>query len=297
MPYALAQLPPNRDIDPWVAQIQGLNLRARRHVLRRFTPPMSPFLYKYFPNHGDYWLINLRDVLVGSVLRLSTPTDFNDPFEMAAHFVMRATDEQKLERYEALVRAQMPHLGSRARQARVDALMTTPIEQLRPVWEQSLARMRHASGIYCFAGDLINRLMWGHYASNHKGVCLEFERVRDTRVLSHAFRVDYVKDLPEIDWVVDLHRGITRMLFSKDPCWSYEQESRIMISDQAERYLAFEPGALRRLVFGCKSEPDLIERVEGLLAERAADGLPPVRIYHARQHPTKYRLMVTRLAH
>ena len=296
MKYSLAMLPPNKAIDPWVQQMESLDVRARRHVLYQFKPPMPLFLYKYFSYNQPYSLQNLRDVIVGSVLRLSSPSDFNDPFEMAAHFVMTATEDEKLARYESLVRQQAPHLGWRAIQARIKELMAGTEAFFAPTWQRSLKNVRDSAGVCCFAGSAKNRLMWGHYASNHKGVCLQFERVLDISTLSHAFRVRYVSDLPVLNWIVGFHEGISKMLFSKDPCWEYEQESRILINDQARRYLPFAPQALRRLIFGCRVEPTLVKTVKSFLAERTAAGHPRVEVYAAKQHPTKYRVVVTKAA-
>jgi hypothetical protein len=100
--------------------------------------------------------------------------------------------------------------------------------------------------------------------------------------------------LPVLNWIVGFHEDIAKMLLSKDACWEYEQESRILINDQAGRYLPFAPRALRRIIYGCRVGMDLIEAVETFLAERAAAGHPPVEIYTAGQHPRKYRLVVTR---
>ncbi len=41
-------------------------------------------------------------------------------------------------------------------------------------------------------------------------------------------------------------------------------------------------------------ESSLVEAVESWFTERAAAGYPPVEVYPARQHPKKYRLVVTR---
>ena len=269
-------------------------MRARRHVLHGFRPPMPLFLYKYFASNQPYSLQNLRDVIVGSVLRLNSPSDFNDPFELAANFVMTATEDQKLTRYESLVREQAPHLGWRAVQARIKELMAANDKFFAPTWQRSLKKIRDAAGVYCFAGSGKNRLMWGHYASNHQGVCLQFERVLDLRVFSQAVRVRYTLDLPVLNWIVSFHEDIGKMLFSKDPCWEYEQESRILVIDQATRYLPFEPRALRRLILGCRVQTSLVAAIENMLTERAVAGFPPVEIYAAKQHPTQYRLMVTR---
>jgi hypothetical protein len=161
-PYLLATLPPNPNLAPWIVQMLALDLPGRRHVLKRFKPePMPPFLFKYLPSKGEFALTNIRDVLVGSVLRLSSPAQFNDPFELRAHFVMTATHEQKLERFEALAREQAPHLGWRAIQERIRNLMSAPEEFFYPNWQLSLNQIRGAAGIYCFAGSPKNHLMWG----------------------------------------------------------------------------------------------------------------------------------------
>jgi hypothetical protein len=293
--YPLAILPPNREIDPWVATMLSVDLRHRRHVLKRFKPTrMMPFLYKYFSSNSPYSHRNLRDVIVGSVLRLNPPSGFNDPFEMRAHFVVTATEDEKRTRFESLAREQAPHFGWRAVQARVEELMTGTEEYFNPIWQQSLKNIREEAGVYCFAGSGKSTLMWSHYAEDHKGVCLQFERVQDIAILSHALRVRYVPDLPVLNWVVGFHEGIGEMIFAKHPCWEYEQESRIMIYGQGGRYLRFAPQALRKLIFGCRAAPNLIEAVNGWLDERAELGHPPIDVYFARPHPTRYRLVVGR---
>jgi hypothetical protein len=79
MTYPLAVLPPSGDIDPRVGQMERLTVRARWHVLHGFTPQMPLFLYKYFASIQPYSLQNLRDVIVGSMLQLNSPSDFKDP--------------------------------------------------------------------------------------------------------------------------------------------------------------------------------------------------------------------------
>jgi hypothetical protein len=293
--YPLAVLPHNRELAPWLAQMQGLDLSARRQVLKRFKPtPMPPFLYKYLSSDREFSLRNVHDVLVRSILRLNFPNSFNDPFEMTAHFVMIATQEEKLARFESLAREQAPYLGWRAVQARVRELMAFTEECFMPRWQQSLKNVRESAGVCCFAGNAKNRLMWGHYASNHKGICLQFERVRDIHTLAHAFRVRYSANFPILNWIVEFHQDIGKMLFSKDPCWEYEQESRILIYEQGGRYLPLVPDALRKLIFGCRAEPAFVDTVMGMLAERDAAGYSPVEVYFARQHTKMYRLVVSR---
>jgi hypothetical protein len=293
--YPLAALPFNQQLDPWIQAMLRMHPIARRHVMKKkFTTPMSWLLYKYLPAGRPHSLQNLHDVLVKSLLRLSSPTQFNDPFEMAAHFTLKATERQRLARYESLARELEPHRGWRAIQARMQILMSQTEVQLRPALDKSLSGVRDAAGIYSFAGDPKNTLMWSHYASDHKGVCLIFDRAHDIATLSHAFRVRYVRNLPVLNWIRSFHKDIGKMLFAKHPAWRYEHESRIMIAFQAGRYLPVAPLALRGLIFGCRAEPQFINDVELILAKRAAAGHPLLRVYSAQTHPTKYKLVVKR---
>jgi hypothetical protein len=211
---------------------------------------------------------------------------------MAAHFVVKGTERQKLARFEALIRQQIPHAGWRAIQAGMQRLATATEEELRPMLDASLKGIRNRAGICCFSGEPKSTLMWSHYASEHKGACLIFERAQDVHTFCHAFRVKHTRKLTQLNWVRGFHKGISRMLFAKHPAWKYEKESRIMINDQAGRYLPFAPSALVGIIFGCRAEPGFIETAEGFLRERATAGYPPLRIYSASTHPREYRLVV-----
>jgi len=274
--------------------MQALDLPSRRRVLKTFRPrPMDPFLYKYFSSNHKYSYQNLRDVIVGSVLRLNSPCHFNDPFEMWAHFIMTSTEAEKRGRFESLAREQAPHLGWRAIQARINNLMSFDEKDFTPIWQQSLKSVREIAGVYCFAGSAKNTLMWSHYASNHNGVCIQFERVRDIATFSHAVRVRYVPDLPILNWVVGFHEGISEMIFAKHPCWEYERESRMMLYGQAGRYVPFDPQALRKVIFGCRADAKLVDAVDGWLAEREAAGYAKPDVYFTNQHAKQYRLVIT----
>jgi len=293
MPHPIATFLPNKDLDPWIEALSRRDYRTRRLILwKRLTPRLSRFLYKYREFDGPYALTNLRDMIVGSMLRLNRPSDFNDPFDMAAHFVMHSTAEQRQARFEALAREQAPERGYRAQQAAVQRLMTATDSELASVCQASLARIKQTTGLFCFAGNAKSTLMWSHYAAKHTGICLQFERAQDFATFGHALAVDYLPDLPVINWIVGFHEGISSMLFSKHPSWAYEEESRIVIYDQAARYLPFRPEALRGIVFGCRISNADAATVDNLLSERVAAGYPAVKTCLATQHPTKYKLVI-----
>jgi hypothetical protein len=223
---------------------------------------------------------------------MSSPTEFNDPFDMVARFVMDGTEAERRERFEELIEKQSPHRGWRARQAAVEELMSSADGRLAEFCRGSLARVRAAAGVYCFAGNAKNILMWSHYAANHTGVCLQLERARDFTTLSHALSVKYQMDLPNVNWITNPHVGIKEMLLAKHPCWAYEQERRISIPDQAGLYLPFRSEALVSIVLGCRIGDPNIETITKLLEERSAAGHPPVAVYVASQNATKYKLII-----
>jgi DUF2971 family protein len=129
------------------------------------------------------------------------------------------------------------------------------------------------------------------YAQDHTGVCLKFERVRDYRVMLHALPVVYQEDLRVVNWL-DAANAIVEMLFRKHPDWKYERESRLLLMGQAGRYLPMRPEAVTGIVFGYRATEDARAIVTSLLAERAARGYPPICIYDAIQHSSKYRLVI-----
>ena len=93
-------------------------------------------------------------------VRLNSASDFNDPFEMAAHFVMTATEDEKLARYESLARQQARHPGVASSSGSYQGIDCGHRRIFYPPWQRSLMKIRDSAGVYCFAGGAKNRLMW-----------------------------------------------------------------------------------------------------------------------------------------
>jgi hypothetical protein len=268
-------------------------LQQRRLALKN-REQLSRFLYKYRGFSGKYDEQNLRDMIVYSVLRLSAPATFNDPYEMFVHLVVEGSREQRLERFAQLAAQQGPTMPPEKRAEMVRLLMERPDSEHAARCQESIAGIRQRSGVFCFAGDPRNVLTWSHYAENHHGVCLQFERMKDFPTLGHAVRVNYREDLPVVNWIVDFYDDIEQLLLAKHPNWEYEQERRITSIDNANRYLQLRPDALTGIILGCRIQEPQMQFIDKLLAERRDLGAPPVATYVATQHKTKYRLVIRR---
>jgi hypothetical protein len=306
--YPLATLKHVEEVDPVLIGGMELPYFWRRVALWRRKERSPRFLYKFKALRRPHTrqegespftaesIEHLRVIIVRSLLRLSSPDDFNDPFEMSAHWVIEGTTKERVERFTALMKEQMPRANFKERERAVLKLMETPAADLLPIVRGSYTRQRHTFGICCFAGrDPANVLMWSHYADEHRGICLQFELAKDLLVLMRAISVDYIDEYPTLNWIhpSEVHDGIGSTFTRKHTRWKYEGEHRILLEGQARTYLKFDPSALTGIIFGCRADEEVKGCVGSLLEERAGRGMPPVELYYARQNTQRYELDIT----
>jgi DUF2971 family protein len=329
MPYEIASLlqhaPEN---EAWFATMEALPPLRRRITLQRMRAndktTVPRLLYRFQslrrpvirkadePVFLEDSIERLRVVVVHSLLALRSPTEFNDPFDMCARLQIGGTDHDKRVRYRGLfdIFSETKNLGDR--EAWVEQMLQQPNEEILLKIQNSHNDIVARFGVICFvADDKVERanppldgpaqeypardvLMWSHYGAEHSGLCLQFDPSLDVRVFTHAVAVDYCDEYPKIDWIVDFAEGIKKSLHRKHRRWRYEHENRISIPYSAGEYLPFNAGALRGIIFGCRADADVYAAVQGLLAERAAAGLPAVRLYRATQKQDRYELNIAR---
>jgi hypothetical protein len=134
-------------------------------------------------------------------------------------------------------------------------------------------------GLICFSEDWQNPVQWGHYANNHKGICLGFE-VDNGRL----HKVDYVKSRLSTETFYNSDKQ-QRLLTTKFSHWSYEKEHRVIIDLQPatlnSRQLYFEKFSesivLKEVIIGCESSVTQNEVVDICKA-----GNQKVKVYNAR---------------
>lgn len=310
MPYDYAEFTPHKELDDKLNSLQALPYAARRLWLRS-EPELPSFLYKFrslnSPSRCDaqYCQVDpgsvsskavgrLREILVDSVLRLSSPDEYNDPFDAQATIYAGGTTDEKIARIEGILAANQPYLGYRRRLADAERIVSQ--QEFEGFFERAFRVNRARIGIYSFAGNPLSVLMWSHYASDHTGLCLQFDAAQSLAPLVRAFTVDYAEDFPSIDAVTNLQDGLTASLHTKHVGWNYEWERRIIVPDQAGKFMQFRPEALRGIVFGYRATPAIYEAVQSILDERTRVGAPPVRLWRALPERSKYRLRIEPVA-
>lgn len=131
--------------------------------------------------------------------------------------------------------------------------------------------------------DYKNRLMWSHYADNHKGFCIEYDFGTDVLKESGviAFPVAYSSMRPKIPYEAvllsekptlenvnsqNINERIFLSMLTKDKIWSYEREWRILISAQEAINIPAPPVSCIYLGACCSEENE--EKIKALVQDR-----------------------------
>lgn len=135
------------------------------------------------------------------------------------------------------------------------------------LWE-SVKKKIGELGVFCLSEAPDNPLLWAHYADEHRGFCIEFER-SELNILGndkHTFPVRYSKTYPNISMsnlfvttsseqkVSDEETldqtYIGSVLLTKSEHWSYENEWRMI--GVGNNILTHYPGRILSIIFGLR---------------------------------------------
>lgn len=255
------------------------------------------FIYRYSSllPEDETSIDRLKDVVLRSRLWLSSPEDFNDPFDSKAQAVYEPDTRKRRAKIEQLVRTHAPHLSWSEKREKINQMMARTPSQWHVESAQILEKNSTSLGISCFTDDPRNLLMWSHYARHHRGICLQFEVVRDINVFARAQAVEYTNDYPLFNIFTFTMDDLSRLMLSKFKDWEYERERRIVCPDGAHKWLRFSPNALTGVILGTKAGDKSLSTIKQVLAERSDLQLPRINLYQAHQHASSYRLRIRRI--
>ena len=105
-------------------------------------------------------------------------------------------------------------------------------------------------------------VMWGHYADNHKGVCLEFKLFNEDGTNVFIFSKEDKMQVSEVTYtdepidilnmpLDEVRKLDVGLLSTKSERWAYEKEIRIIGNEK--EFLKFNRNSLVNIIFGCKS--------------------------------------------
>lgn len=274
--------------------IESLNNQPYEKILDyiKNNPHQFPklLLYKYLgleKKSDDFFSNYLLDTLFW----LSSPRDFNDPFEMSPEIILESHSGTQRNVFNRVIKTKYPGITWKKRQKMISNIMANPEENLGAA-KLSFKENFETTGVFCFSENDLNLLMWSHYADQHKGIVLQFDIAHDLKTFLPVTKVEYTDKYPTLDWnsftMQELEVAYTR----KHKGWAYEREWRLIEPDGAGTYLKFKPEVVTRLIFGCRSEMGFKKRILNILQERANKRLPAIDIYCAVIHDKKYELKI-----
>jgi hypothetical protein len=198
--------------------------RTKRYIVINGSRPLKleeemndePFtLYKFKPINKY-----LIESLVTQSIYFAKPDTLNDPFDC------------KINLESVLKRAELSAIGGRKQF--LNSLLDNP--QFFEIWRLYFDNI----GVCSFSQVNADRLLWSHYADEHRGVCLEYQ-FRGSYFLNSVFplttmgNVEYLSE-PLTEWLkkapiemIPFTEGlIHKFLKTKNPAWGYEKEARII---------------------------------------------------------------------
>jgi hypothetical protein len=220
-------------------------------------------------------------------LWLSSPIDFNDPFDMGARVIVQGSKHDRDARIRRLVEARMPHASPDEKRRKFLEFAGHSPEEIVRIWSDAYEHYRRVTGVCSFAGDPRSILMWSHYGNDHTGLCLQFDISRDPRTFLKAISVKYSSEYPHVNWVEETAEQLKVSLLRKYEGWRYENEWRIVIPDGAHKRERFRPEALTGLIAGCRAPEGIRALARNLASERQQRGFPRLQLYFATQHSSR----------
>lgn len=94
--------------------------------------------------------------------------------------------------------------------------------------------IRNRTFIFSLTLNNLSPVMWAHYGCNYESVCIMFDKEKFEKVLTEnnynwrCASVQYEKNRPIINY--NPAEDIEKLIFSKHPDWSYEEEFRYVIT-------------------------------------------------------------------
>jgi hypothetical protein len=282
-----------------IFSIRHESYRERRKWLKDREYPF--FLYK-FKAADERCMSHLEDIVIHSKLYLSSPKQFNDPFDMAAEITAIGSLNDLLVRIDdspAVPESDKQSKKDEVRQI-VENIGVKGYFQNGPnVFRDTLDK----TGVFSFTTTKVNDrssgprnvLMWSHYGDSHSGVCLQFEIAQELSLLRELVRVQYHHEFPRVNWLSRTYESdLFKVLSNKDVCWGYEHEWRFILHECANTYLSISPHALTSIIVGCKMKDEKLRAILEMLAKRKSSGKPPVKLFKTTMSKQKYELRVTR---
>jgi hypothetical protein len=275
-------------------------------------------LYKYLPP-------SRIDVLEKCLIRFTQLGDFNDPFELNPH-INKIAEQDEIKKlvdrnFEQLIEDEYsnnPLLAAfiskqsfiqlaKGKEALVKNAVLGMEQQVVSLLPGILQYSANSLLGALSLSELSNHeLMWSHYAAQHKGYVIGFDRnhsffnqkITPDDELRHLEKINYLDKPPEINL---MHAAGAELFFAKSVKWEYEVEWRMLLplSESSEKienspfpfYLFHFPSdAVKEVILGARVSSMDRYAIEALMNKPK---FSHVKLFQANLDPSSYEIVIT----
>jgi len=254
-------------------------------------------VYKYrnwsIPRH--------RRILTHNELFLSSPKDFNDPFDtrIPPNFISLNTPEKKRAFVDRQTRTHLKMLSQKEsdiEKKRLDDELNLDIWGFQQKYQDGWFQVHdERMGIISLSARWNSILMWSHYADNHQGFCIGFheEKLRNSGLFARGGQVSYNRkdEMPFIDPLEDDH--IIKAFIeshTKAHDWRYEREYRLIrtfyegIPSDEDRAIRVPNDFIAEVILGMKINDEHRTRITKICQKKG------IKVYQVEPVPFRFRL-------
>lgn len=242
-------------------------------------------LYKYRKAGDDEISLKyLRQLIVLDTAYISNFKDFNDPFEgMFKITLANKTDYRK----KVLSDLRNNTVSSR-KQRREEARLQTRNRKVGPEMHERVDSMLEKNlGVLCMSTNPRSVLMWSHYASEHRGLLLEYDTLKEP-----FFHLgDHVKYSTVFPSICLPSKDENIPFLRKSIEWQYEEEFRI-VTRVTRCGVELQSACLTGVILGARCSSEFEKNVRKLLDERKAAGKPSPILKRAKISKSQYSINI-----
>lgn len=216
------------------------------------------YIYKYRLINPNFW-----DALVNDYLWFSSFDDFNDPFDGRLKYPKQYSKNE----INYFLQTICSIHNEKKIKEKTEYLYNNQ-DELSEIISSAIADQKKETKVCCFSQINDSILMWSHYADGHKGVCLEFDVIKDPATFCSLQKVNYQQEYAISNYLADSKNAILNMIKIKSKDWQYEHEFRVILPQETDNKIYYKPEALVSIIFGCNCSQQDITNITGIIGSR-----------------------------
>jgi hypothetical protein len=236
-------------------------------------------MYHYQPLGSPEMMSWIERAILRHEIYFSSPASFNDPFDCKISLSTEGTRNQKIDFIIA---------KNAVTRDEAEKVLTTNPRLFQNAMDQVLANFCVSIGVYSLSELSNDILMWSHYASSHRGICLVFAGEMFPNDVVERIIYPWNNEYPKADiFTSKQDEQRDAILLTKAKHWEYEREWRV-IDKGGPGYHTIFPNWLSGIIFGCATAVPQIAEIKRMALMRN----PPLQLSQAKKKSREFALSI-----